>query len=237
MTMLGGVFMPFFYDSTYFVFVLPFVLLAAYAQYKVSSNYKYYAKVRNERNMTGAEVARIILDRNNLHHVKINQVAGTLSDHYDPRNQTVNLSEGVYSQPSISAASIAAHEVGHAIQHEVNYMPLKIRSAIVPVVAFSSQFVWIIIMVGFLFDFTNLIKLGIFIFVGTVIFQLVTLPVEFDASRRAIRELSNGLISPDEKSGSKKVLQAAALTYVAATLASIGQLLRLITLSSRNNDN
>lgn len=229
--------MPFLYDSSYIIFVLPFILLASYAQYKVTSNYKHYAQIRNDKNLTGAFVARTILDRNNLHHVEIKRVDGTLSDHYDPRNQTVNLSSGVYDSPSISAASISAHEVGHAIQHATSYVPLKIRSTIAPAVAFSSNFVWILIAIGFLFNLTPLINIGIMVFAGTLIFQLVTLPVEFDASKRAMKELSNGLINPDEKAGSKKVLSAAAFTYIAATLVSVGQIARLLSLSGRNRNN
>lgn len=225
-----------FYDSSYFIYVLPFMLLAAYAQYKVSSNYNHYSQIRNDNNMTGAQVARIILDRNGLQHVGIQKVGGTLSDHYDPRNQTISLSAGVYDNPSISAASIAAHEVGHAIQHAKSYLPLKLRSAIAPVVAFTSNFVWIFIAIGFMFSSVRLLNIGIMIFAATLIFQVITLPVEFDASRRAIRELSNGLISPDEKGGAKKVLSAAALTYIAATLVSIGQLARLLSLSGRRDN-
>lgn len=229
--------MPFLYDSSYFVFVLPFILLASYAQYKVTSNYKHYAQIRNDKNLTGAYVARTILDRNNLHHVEIRKVAGTLSDHYDPRNETINLSSGVYDSPSISAASIAAHEVGHAIQHATNYVPLRVRSTIAPAIAFSSNFVWILIAIGFLFRSMPLINLGIIVFAGTLIFQIITLPVEFDASKRAMRELSNGLINPDEKNGAKKVLSAAAFTYIAATLVSVGQLARLLSLSGRSRNN
>ena len=229
--------MPFFIDQTYLVYVLPFIVLAMYAQYKVNSNYNHYAQVRNQNNLTGAQVARRILDQNNLQHISIKRIAGNLSDHYDPRSKTVNLSEGVYDYPSLSAASIAAHEVGHAMQHAKSYAPLKIRSAIAPVVSFASNFVFIFIAIGFLFVSDTFINIGIILFASTLIFQLVTLPVEFDASRRAIKQLETGIISSQEKKGAKKVLRAAALTYVAATLVSIGQLVRLLSLSGRNNNN
>lgn len=221
------------YDPSYLILVLPFIALAAYSQFKVSSTYSKYSQVDNTRNLTGAEIARIILDRNGLNHVVINQVSGNLSDHYDPRNQTVNLSSAVYGQRSVAAAGVAAHEVGHAIQHANAYLPLKIRSLIAPIVSLTSNFVWIIIAMGFMFSYTPLISIGIIIFAGTVIFQLITLPVEFNASSRAIKQLDDGLIGAGEISGAKKVLNAAAFTYVAATLVALVQLLHLIR---RNRD-
>ncbi len=227
--------MPFLYDTAYLIYVLPFMLLAMYAQYKVNSNYNYYAQIRNSNNMTGAQVARIILDRNNLQHVPVVKTSGVLSDHYDPRNKTISLSAGVYDNPSVSAASIAAHEVGHAIQHDKKYIPLKLRSAIAPAISFASNFVWIFIVIGFLIS-PIFVNIGIAIFIGVLLFQVVTLPVEFDASRRAIRELENGLISQDEKSGAKKVLQAAALTYIAATLVTVGQIARIFSLGGRRSN-
>lgn len=226
--------MPFF-DTTYLIYVMPFILLAMYAQYKVNSNYNQYSQVRNSKDMTGAQAARIILDRNNLQHVAVLKTAGVLSDHYDPRKQTISLSSGVYDNPSISAISIAAHEVGHAIQHDKSYVPLKIRSLMAPVVSFASNFVWIFIVIGFIIS-PIFVDIGIAIFIGVLLFQLVTLPVEFNASSRAIKELENGLISIDEKSGAKKVLQAAALTYIAATLVTVGQLARIFSLSGRRNN-
>lgn len=222
-------------DSTYIIYVVPFLLLAMYAQHKVTSNYEYYSQVRNSKNVTGAQVARMILDRNNLQHVSVVRTTGVLSDHYDPRNQTISLSSGVYDNPSVSAVSIAAHEVGHAIQHDQSYVPLKLRSAIAPIVTIASNFVWIFILIGFLIS-PLLVNIGILIFMSVLLFQIITLPVEFDASKRAIRELENGIISFDEKTGAKKVLQAAALTYIAATLVTIGQIARIFTLSGRRNN-
>ena len=225
--------MPIF-DSTYIIYVMPFILLAMYAQYKVKSNYNYYSQVRNSRDITGAKAARLILDRNNLQHVTVLKAPGVLSDHYNPRNKTISLSAGVYDNPSISALSIAAHEVGHAIQHDKSYVPLKIRSLMAPVISFASNFVWIFILIGFLIS-PIFVDIGIAIFIGVLIFQVVTLPVEFNASSRALKELENGLISIDEKSGAKKVLQAAALTYIAATLVTVGQLARIFALSGRRS--
>lgn len=227
------------YDFGYLLYILPFVLFAAYAQIKIKSTYGKYSKVKNSRGLTGAEVARQILDNNELYHVQIKQVRGQLSDHYDPRTKTVSLSEGIYDGTSVSAAGIAAHEVGHAIQHAKGYVPLKIRSAIVPVVAISSNFVWILIMLGFVFQNPNLVTLGVVFFGAAVVFQLITLPVEFDASNRAIKQLRQyNLVSDSEIGGSKKVLSAAALTYVAATLMAVAQLLRLlaVTQGARSRD-
>ncbi len=230
--------MPYYmYNLDYLIYMLPFIALAAWAQFKVKSTYNKYSSIKNDTNLSGAEVARIILDRNNLQHVQIRQVNGVLSDHYDPRTQVVSLSPGVYQSTSIAAAGVAAHEVGHAMQHAKGYVPLKIRSAIAPVVSLTSNFVWLMIAIGFMFQSNSLIQIGVMFFAGTVLFQLVTLPVEFNASSRAIKQLQNGLIGPSEVSGAKSVLNAAALTYVAATLTAIAQLARLLSMSnSRNND-
>lgn len=232
--------MPYyFYSLDYLIYMLPFMALAAYAQFKVKSTYSKYSAVRNSRDVTGADVARTILDNNGLQHVKIKPVRGQLSDHYDPRTQTVALSEGVYNQTSVSAASIAAHEVGHAIQHAKGYVPLKIRSGIAPVVALTSNFVWVLILIGMAFSNRAYVQIGVWIFAGTVIFQLITLPVEFDASNRAIKQLEMyNLVESNEITGSKKVLSAAALTYVAASLVAIAQLVRLLaqTSNSRSRD-
>ena len=223
------------YDFGYLLYILPFVLFAAFAQFKIKSTYSKYSQVRNSRGLTGEQVARQILDQNGLEHVRITHVNGQLTDHYDPRKQTVSLSSGVYDSTSVSAASIAAHEVGHAIQHAKGYVPLKIRSAIAPIVAVSSNFVWILIMFGFVFDNPNLINLGVIFFAGAVVFQLVTLPVEFDASNRAIKQLRQyNLVNDAEISGSKSVLSAAALTYVAATLTAVAQLVRLLAMTQGN---
>lgn len=231
--------MPFqwyFYDAGYILYIIPFMLLAFAAQIYIKSTYAKFSRVRNSTGLTGEQVARYILDKNGLQHVRVKQVAGTLSDHYDPRTQVVSLSSGVYQSNSISAASIAAHEVGHAIQHSTNYLPLKIRASLVPVVTISSSFMWIFIFAGFLFNYSNLVNIGILIFAASVLFQIVTLPVEFNASTRAIKQLQQyNLVSPNEISGSKKVLTAAAFTYIAATIVAIAQLLRLIAVSGNRN--
>lgn len=224
------------YDFQYLMIILPFLLLAMYSQIKISSTFNKYSQVKNTTNYTGAEVARIILDRNNLQHVRITQVRGNLSDHYDPRTETVALSSSVYASTSVAAGAVAAHEVGHALQHANGYVPLKIRSAIAPVVSIASNFVWIVMMIGFIAGSANFINFAIILFGATVAFQVITLPVEFNASSRALSQLDNGLIGHYEASGAKKVLNAAALTYVAATLVALVQLLQLVS-RSRSNDN
>lgn len=225
--------MPLFYDQYYFIYVLPFIVLAMYAQALIQKNYTQYSQIRNQANLTGADVARLILDKHNLQHVRIKQTNQVLGDHYDPRDKTISLSPGVYSQASVTAASIAAHEVGHAIQHDLNYWPLTIRSKMAPLVAISSNLVWLFIMIGMLIT-PFFFNLGILLFIAIVLFQVITLPVEFDASRRAIVELQSNIITDNEVEGSKKVLKAAALTYIAAALTSVGELLRLISIRNRN---
>lgn len=224
----------FYWDST-MIILLPAIILSAYASFKVNSVTSRYFKVRSARGMTGEQVARRILDFNGLSSVAIYPVKGTLSDHYDPRSRKINLSEDVYYGTSITSISVAAHECGHAIQHKESYVPLVIRSAIVPAVNFASSASWIIILMGFFVN-KNLLWIGIVLFSATVLFQLVTLPVEFNASRRALVQLDSlGIVGQEEKYQSKKVLKAAALTYVAAALSAILQLLRLVVIA-RNND-
>lgn len=218
------------YTSSYFVFILPAMLLSLYAQMKITSSFGKYSQVSSDTNYSGAQVARIILDRNGLGDVAIKQVPGKLTDHYDPRTRTISLSPSVYGDNSIASLSVAAHEVGHAMQHAENYIPLKLRSAIAPIASFGSRLVWIFIMVGFLIS-PILIEVGILMFISVVIFQLITLPVEFNASRRALAQLEDGIMPRENIQGSRKVLSAAALTYIAATLAAIGQLLRLLVIT------
>lgn len=219
----------------YLMMILPFMLLAIYSQYKVSSTFAKFSKVNNENGLSGAQIARTILDRNGLADIPVVKVSGSLTDHYDPRKKVVALSESVYNDQSVAAAGVAAHEVGHAIQHAHGYIPLKIRSTIAPVVALTSNFVWIIITLGFMFQMFELVNIAILIFGGTVLFQMITLPVEFNASRRALVQLNDGLISSDEVRGAKQVLNSAALTYVAATLMALVQLVHLFTRTRRNN--
>ena len=205
-----------------------------YAQAKISSAYEKYSKIGSSTNLSGAEVAREILDRNGLNYVKINMVDGKLSDHYDPRDKTLNLSRDVYYKNSIASVSIAAHEVGHAIQDSVEYVPLKVRAALVPLANLGTQISFFLIILGFFFSvfFT---KLGIALFFFAVLFQIVTLPVEFNASNRAKKELANGIISDEDLTGTRKVLSAAALTYVASTIVAIGQFLRLLSIFGRRD--
>lgn len=222
-------FYPFF-DITMLI-LIPGLIIAAYAQSKVSSTYNRYLRVPNTRGLTGAETARHILDRNGMNHVQIELVGGKLTDHYDPRKRVLRLSNEVYNGRSVAAVGIAAHEVGHAIQHQQAYAPLTIRNAIVPVVNLASQASWVLFFIGFIFSISGLMNLGIAFFAGSVVFNLITLPVEFNASSRAVAQLSsNGLVLSDERVGVKKVLDAAALTYVAALLMSFLQLMRLLVL-------
>lgn len=222
------------YDYSYLVYILPGLILAFYAQAKISSAYEKYSKIGSSTNLSGAEVAREILDRNGLNYVKINLVDGKLSDHYDPRDKTLNLSRDVYYKNSIASVSIAAHEVGHAIQDSVEYAPLKIRGALVPLANLGTQVSFLLIILGFFFSvfFT---KLGIALFFFAVLFQIVTLPVEFNASNRAKKELANGIITEEDLTGTKEVLNAAALTYVASTIVAIGQFLRLLSIFGRRD--
>lgn len=212
------------------------MILTFYAQGKVQSTFNKYSRLISTSGYNGFEVARRILDRNGLHNVPIEMTPGRLSDHYDPRSRVLRLSSDVYNGRSVASLGVAAHEVGHAIQHATGYVPLTIRNSIAPAIIAGSKFVWGIIFLGFFLRLTGLIQIGILIYVGIVAFQLITLPVEFDASNRAIQHLENGILSTSEVKPARKVLNAAALTYVAATLASIAQLLRLIGMSNRRND-
>lgn len=227
----------FFWDPTYII-LLPAMILAAYAQFKVNSTFDRYNKVGSRNNMTGSEVARRILDSAGLFNVPVEVVNGRLSDHYDPSSRVLRLSNDVYFGRSVAALGVAAHEVGHAIQHKNSYAPLTLRNSIVPVVNFSSNFAWIIFFAGLLFSVKSLTTIGIVLFSGAVIFQLITLPVEYNASTRALRLLkSSGILYEDELKQTEKVLDAAALTYLAGAFMAISQLLRLIALSNRNSDN
>lgn len=206
----------------YLIISLPALLLGFWAQSKIRSAYSKYSQVRTATGLTGSEVARLMLDRNGLKNIQIEQVSGTLSDHYDPSSKTLRLSQGVYSSPSVAAAGIAAHETGHAIQDAAHYGPLKIRSVMVPTVQIGSWIGPIVFMVGLALSSINLAWIGIILFSATALFSLVTLPVEFNASARAKEWLANsGVIYSSEIEGVHKVLDAAALTYVAGALQSI----------------
>lgn len=228
--------MPIFGIDLTFIVLVPAMLLAMYAQRKVSKTYDKYSRVGLKSNMTGAEVARNLLDNSGLHEVKIERVRGSLTDHYDPRTKVLRLSDSVYGNRSIAAAGVAAHESGHAIQDKERYMPLKLRGAMVPLASIGSRFSMILFVAGIFFSET-LISLGIILFSLTVLFQLVTLPVEFDASNRALQVLEGYQIMENtEVKKAKKVLDAAALTYVAAAFTGIMSLFRLLLIKNRRND-
>ena len=227
-------------ESLIYIATLIAMVLAIWAQIKVSTTFNKYSKTPTATNRTADEVARMILDRNGLSDVRIERVRGNLSDHFDPRSNTLRLSDSVYGNRSAAAIGVAAHEAGHAIQHKVGYAPVVLRSKMVPITAFASRFTWIVIILGVLFMgivaelgyYTML--LGIGLFAVTTLFQLVTLPCEFDASKRALVEMDRtGLYSSSELAVSKKVLSAAAMTYVASMLVSALQLLRLVLSVSR----
>lgn len=225
--------MPYMYyfDPTY-VLVLIGVILSLAASAKVRTTFEKYSRVRSSSGLTGAEAAERILRRAGIFDVRIERVSGNLTDHYDPRKKVLRLSDSVYGSNSIAAIGVAAHECGHAIQHQNSYIPLMFRNTLVPIVNFGSAIAWPLILIGLLLvGSQTLINIGIILFSLAVLFQLVTLPVEFNASKRAIERLGEtGILYGDELRHSKKVLDAAALTYVAAAAASILQLLRLIIL-------
>ncbi|MDB2086435.1 zinc metallopeptidase [Clostridium paraputrificum] len=229
--------MPYgYYVDPTFLILIPAVILSFIAQMMVNSAFNKYKRVRSLNGYTGEQVARMMLNEAGLQGISIERCERSLGDHYDPRSGVIRLSPEVYNGSTIAAAGIAAHEVGHAIQYQQEYSPLIIRNAIVPAVNFSSSFSWVLFFAGILFSFKPLVTIGIFLFSATVIFQLITLPVEFNASSRALGILnSRGILYGDEVDGAKKVLRAAALTYVAAALMAVLQLVRLILISRRDD--
>ena len=231
--------MPYYYgyDPTYFLILIG-VVLSLMASARVKSTYAKFSGVRSMSGMTGEETARRILSFAGIYDVKIERVAGNLTDHYDPRTKTLRLSESVYGNSSVAAIGVAAHECGHAIQHDRSYAPLKIRSVLAPFASFGANLSWPLILVGLLLGGSGiLIQIGIIMFAVAVFFQLVTLPVEFNASKRAIGMLSDtGILYSEEVPKARKVLSAAALTYVAAAATSILQLLRLLLLFGGRRD-
>jgi len=213
-------------------FVITFV-----AQMFITSNYSKYKQVDTKSNKHGYEVARQILDKNGLHNIKVEQVSGNLTDHYDPTSKVVRLSSDIYSGTSIASVSVAAHECGHAIQDKDNYTPMKIRAKIVPIVNFSTKIGYLVIVIGLIFNALNLATIGLILLLSMLLFQLVTLPVEFDASKRGKKELKAlSILDNDEHRGVSRMLKAAAFTYVAGVLSTLLQILRLalIILSRRN---
>lgn len=233
---MTGRYYGYYYDPTYILIIIAAVI-SLFAQFLVNARFSKYSKVKSCSGMTGAQAAERILQSQGIYDVSIRRISGKLSDHYDPRNKTLSLSDAVYASTSIAAVGVAAHECGHAIQHAKGYAPLSFRSALVPVANIGSQLSWLFIILGIFFGGSHtLIMIGIVMFSAAVLFQLVTLPVEFNASGRALHLLSEtGILQRDEVSGTRKVLAAAALTYVAAAATAILQLLRLIRLFGGND--
>lgn len=221
----------YYFDPTYILLIIA-AIISLIAQWRVNSAFSKYSRVASMSGMTGAQAARMILQSNGINDVSVQRISGKLTDHYNPSTKVLNLSESVYGSTSVAAIGVAAHECGHAIQHARGYFPLSLRTALVPVANIGSQLSWVFIIVGAILSFNQtLITIGIIMFSAAVLFQLVTLPVEFNASARALEQLeSNGILYRDEVSQTRKVLSAAALTYVAAAATAILQLLRLIIL-------
>lgn len=224
-------------DSTILI-ILPGLILGLLASSMVRNAYARYAKVQAASGITAAQMAEQMLRQGGAYDVRVERISGQLTDHYDPRDQVLRLSDGVYGSTSIAALGIAAHETGHALQHQEEYKPLWLRTAIVPVVNITSNAAWPIFFLGLLFSWQPLVTLGIVFFGAAVVFSLITLPVEFNASARAVRLLEDGgFLTREENVGAKKVLNAAAMTYVASALAAILQLARMLVLSGRSRRN
>ncbi len=228
--------MPYFYfDYYYLILVVPALLLAIWAQVQVKTTYRKYSRVPNSRGMTGAYAAQAVLNFYGITDVRIERVSGNLTDHYDPRSKVIRLSDGVYNSSTVAAIGIACHEAGHAAQHAENYAPIKIRNAIIPVCNIGSTIGIPLALIGWIFSFSILIYVGLGLYAAVFIFQVATLPVEFNASRRAIRVIDETqLLRDDEIGGAKKVLAAAAMTYVASMMVSLANLLRLLLRFSNN---
>lgn len=227
-----------YFDPYYWIILMPAFLIALLAQLNVSSTFNRYSRVASRRGLTGAQAAEEVLRAHGVYGVRITRVSGKLTDHYDPRTNTIRLSDAVYGSTSIASVGVAAHEAGHAVQYAQEYGPIKVRGAIIPVCNFSSQISILLIILGFVMYSRPLFAVGVVLFAVATVFQVVTLPVEFDASRRAIRSLrETHLLDAQELQGAKKVLGAAAMTYVAALLVSIAQLLRyVLAFNSRRRD-
>ncbi|MGN0451574.1 MAG: zinc metallopeptidase [Acutalibacteraceae bacterium] len=221
------------FDSLYLYLVVPAIIIALWSQIKVKTTFSKYSAYRTDIN--GADAARRVLELNGVYGVKIERVSGKLTDHYDPRTNTIRLSESVCGSYSVSAVGVAAHEAGHAVQYAKGYFPIKLRSVILPFCNLGSQLSLPLLIIGLIFNFYFLVKLGVIFFCGALIFQLITLPVEFNASRRAVNALRDGavLLTDNDIKYTKRVLSAAAMTYVAAALVSLAQLIRLIAITGR----
>ncbi|MGI6028038.1 MAG: zinc metallopeptidase [Candidatus Heteroscillospira sp.] len=228
-----------YFDYTYLVLVMPAVLLAMWASARVNSTFRRYQQQRSRRHISGADAARAVLDANGLYNVRIERVSGKLTDHYDPRSNVIRLSDSAYGDTSTAAIGVAAHEAGHAIQYAVGYGPIRFRAAIIPITNIGSQLAMPLVLLGLLLNFLDLAYLGIACFGLSTVFQLATLPTEFNASRRALAAIESGnLLDQEEIQGARKTLSAAAMTYVAALAVSLAQLLRLlIIVGGRRRDN
>ena len=231
--------MPYYYygfDWTYLVIVLPCILLSMWASSSVNSTFKKYSQVNSIRRLTGAEAAQRVLSANGVTGVRIERVSGNLTDHFDPKTNVIRLSDSVHSSTSVAAIGVAAHEAGHAVQYAQNYAPIKLRAAIIPVTNIGSKLAMPLILAGIVLSFLGnlsyaLVYVGIICFSLSLVFQLITLPVEFNASRRAMQTIeSGGLLTVEEQQGAKKTLKAAAMTYVAATAVALAQVVRLLVL-------
>jgi Zn-dependent membrane protease YugP len=224
-------------DLTYLIFVVPALLVSLYAQFKVQNTFSRYSQERCVSGLTGAETAYRILQANGITDIRIEHIQGNLTDHYSPTEKVIRLSDSVYNVPSIAAVGVAAHECGHAIQYATGYAPIKLRNAIIPASRIGSALSFPLLLIGLLMNFQPLVLAGIGLFSLVTIFQLLTLPVEFDASHRALNVIDErGMLTREEYDGAKKVLSAAALTYVAALLVSLGQLLRFLLLFGRRRN-
>jgi len=225
-------------NNLYFLLLIPVLILSVWAQFKVSGNFRKYSAVQNRRRLTGAQAAEAVLKAHGVYDVPIRAVAGNLTDHYNPSDNTIYLSEGVYGAATIAAVGVACHEAGHAVQYAEGYAPVRVRTAIVPATRIGSQLSFILFFVGMLLYSQPLFLFGILLFSLTTLFQLVTLPVEFNASHRALETIEGrGLLDGEELAGARKVLSAAAMTYVAALLMSMLQLLRYILIFLARNNN
>lgn len=228
----------FFFDYYYVILVIPAMLLAVWAQYKVKSTYNKFSKVGNSKGITGAYAAQAVLTHYGISDVRIEQVSGKLTDHYDPKSKVIRLSEGVYGSSTIAAVGIACHEAGHAAQHAQDYVPIKIRNSLVPVCNIGSSLGIPLAILGYFLGFEPLIAFGLLLYAAIALFQVATLPVELNASRRALKVIDDtGLLYGEEQSGAKKVLIAAAMTYIASMLVAIANLLRLVLRFSNNRRN
>jgi hypothetical protein len=224
------------YGGGSYIMLFVLFILASLASMGVKSTFNKYHKIRNVRGLTGVEAAEAVLRNNGIYDVKVERINGHLTDHYDPRSKTIRLSEPVYDNPSIASVSVACHEAGHALQHANGYVPLKLRTVILPVAQLGSQALWPMFMIGIVLSLPQLITIGILFFSFSVVFQILTLPVEFNASSKAIRMMDEyGILSEEENSSAKKVLNAAAMTYVAAAAMAVGQLIRMLLLNRRSD--